>query len=970
MTLSPEQTSLSPIKRALMALEALQAKLDQVEAAKREPIAIIGLGCRFPGEASDPEAFWQLLQAGQEAITDVPSDRWHHPSYYDPDLAVPGKTYTSRGGFLPQIDRFDAPFFGISEREARSLDPQQRLVLEVAWEAMERANQPPTRLQDSTTGVFIGICANDYSRLLWQNGDLSQTDAFSATGNALSMAAGRLSYLLGLKGPSLAIDTACSSSLVAVHLACQHLRLGECDQALAGGVHLLLSPETTVAFAKTRMLSPDGRCKSFDAGTDGYGRGEGCGMIMLKRLADAQRHGDTVLAVIRGSAVNHNGRSSSLIAPNGLAQQAVIRQALEQGQVNPAEVDYVEVQGTGTALGEPIEIGALGSIYSQQRSADRPLLVGSVKTNIGHLEAASGIASLIKVVLAMQHGEIPPHLNLQQPNPHVPWDSLPLRVPQTRTPWPAHQGQRLASVSAFGFSGTNAHLVLASAPPVTLSESAENPAAQPERPAHLLALSAKSQAALVELATRYAQHLQSHPEQPLADICFTANTGRSHLSHRLCLLARDRSTLIQQLQRAAAQPVTPISSMAPTVAIAIPQPSQFPAAAAEVLHQSQSSFRDAYDRSRTALAALSPLPADIVHWVSSQIALYDLWLRLGLEPSLMVASGSARYLAAHLVGALSLAETVELLAADLQNPQAAAALAAELSDRSVNLPLVTISKGAWTQLNTLTAEVFSQSQESLLPLETYQASLVAQGCSLILILGSTAATAGPVTWLPSLGTEDWTPLLTSIAHLYCQGHTIDWVAFDAGYPRRLVSLPTYPWQRRRYWLDAMPPADLTAVSPTCNGSAIGTSHRREESTLWLQSLSQRGLLHPEELSVAEKVLRLLTQYAEPEPEQGVIAPDASSLSEVKSLTVSDIQSWLTTQIAKELGIAPDQISLHTRFDSYGLDSMLALSIATAGQRFLGIEVSPLLMVHYPTIASLAQHLADVLETTKSEVFEL
>jgi acyl transferase domain-containing protein len=456
---STPDTSLSPVKRALQALENMQAKLDALEYARKEPIAIIGMGCRFPGGADNPEAFWNLCKDGVDAIAPIPADRWNIEKYYDPNPDAPGKTYAREGGFLDRVDSFNPQFFGISAREAISMDPQQRLLLEVGWEAIENAAYAPEQLQNSVTGVFIGIYFHDYNRLMWEAGEAAPIDAFCATGNANSIAAGRLSYTLGLKGPSLAIDTACSSSLVSVHLACQSLRLGECNMALAGGVSLLLAPDSTIALSKAKMLDPDDRCKTFDAEAKGFVKGEGCGIIVLKRLSDALADNDNILGVIRGSAVNHNGRSSSLIAPNGLSQQAVIRGALENGGIDPTSVNYVEVQGTSTALGEPIEVEALAAVYSKNRPSEQPLIISSVKTNIGHLEAASGIASLIKVVLALQHGEVPPHLHFKQPNPYINWEKLKVKVPTNKIPWPATE-KRLAGVSAFGFSGTNAHVII------------------------------------------------------------------------------------------------------------------------------------------------------------------------------------------------------------------------------------------------------------------------------------------------------------------------------------------------------------------------------------------------------------------------------------------------------------------------------------------------------------------------------
>src|SRR5579871_1575780 len=356
-------------KAALLALRKMQARIDLLENARAEPIAIVGVGCRFPGGAENPDAFWRLLREGRDGVGEVPSDRWDANALYDPDPDVPGFASSRQGCFLDQVDQFDAHFFGIAPREASAIDPQQRLLLEVVWESLENAGQAPAKLHGTRTGVFIGVCTDEYSELA-KDGDLRRIDAHYVTGNARNLAAGRLSYSLGLHGPSIALDTACSSSLVAVHLACQHLRLGECDLAIAGGVNLILSPEGTVGLSRARMMAADGRCKTFDKAADGYGRGEGCGIVILKRLSDAVASGDEVLALVLGSAVNHDGRSSGLTVPNGLAQEMLINDALKCASVKPADVDYVEAHGTGTLLGDPIEIQALAAALGQGRSIE------------------------------------------------------------------------------------------------------------------------------------------------------------------------------------------------------------------------------------------------------------------------------------------------------------------------------------------------------------------------------------------------------------------------------------------------------------------------------------------------------------------------------------------------------------------------------------------------------------------------
>ncbi|MEM7581236.1 MAG: polyketide synthase, partial [Cyanobacteria bacterium P01_A01_bin.80] len=445
------------MQKALHELKEMRAKLQALETAKTEPIAIIGMGCRFPG-ADNPQAFWELLSNGIDAISEVPADRWDINAYFDNDAETPGKINTRYGGFVKQLYEFDAAFFGISPREAVSLDPQQRLLMEVSWEALENAGIIPT-IQGSKTGVFVGISSNDYSQQLLTR-EVTEIDAYLATGNSHSTAAGRLSYTLGLTGPSIAVDTACSSSLVAVHLACQSLRNKECDTALVGGVNRLISPEFSINFSKAKMLAADGRCKTFDTAADGFVRGEGCGIIILKRLSDAIADGNPILALIRGSAVNQDGRSSGLTVPNGLSQQAVISQALQNSNIKPSQIDYIEAHGTGTSLGDPIEINALGSVFGKYYSADNPLKIGSVKTNIGHLEAAAGIAGIIKLVLSLQHEQIPPHLHFDKPNPYIPWSELPIEVTTETTPWLISDNSRFAGVSSFGFSGTNAHVIV------------------------------------------------------------------------------------------------------------------------------------------------------------------------------------------------------------------------------------------------------------------------------------------------------------------------------------------------------------------------------------------------------------------------------------------------------------------------------------------------------------------------------
>jgi len=425
--------------------------------------AIIGYAARLPG-APDADQYWEVLRSGRDAVSEVPRDRWDADEFFDPDPAAPGKVVTRRAGFIDDVAGFDAPFFGISAREATWMDPQHRLLLETAWRAVEHSGTAPTALANTRTGVFVGLSTHDYLGMASDALTYPQVEAYMAIGTAAAAGAGRISYRLGLHGPSVTVDTACSSSLVAIHQACQALRLGECDYALAGGANVLLSPATMITFSQSRMLAPDGRCKTFDAAADGYVRGEGCGVIAIKRLDDAIRDGDRIRAVIRGSAVNQDGASGGLTVPNGVAQQRVVAEALERAGSAPADIDYLEAHGTGTSLGDPIEVQAAAAVLGRDRDADRPLLIGSAKTNIGHLEAAAGVAGVLKVVLALEHQELPRHLNFRTPSPHIPWDRIPVRVVDQPRSWKRTDRPRVAGVSSFGFTGTNAHVILEEAP--------------------------------------------------------------------------------------------------------------------------------------------------------------------------------------------------------------------------------------------------------------------------------------------------------------------------------------------------------------------------------------------------------------------------------------------------------------------------------------------------------------------------
>jgi acyl transferase domain-containing protein len=830
--------SLSPTKQALLVIKQLQAKIEALERANHEAIAIIGIGCRFPGGVDNPAAFWDLLRNGRDAIVEIPKNRWNIEALYDSNPNTAGKMYTRHGGFVPHLQEFDAQFFGISPREAASLDPQQRLLLEVTWEALENACIVPNQLSDSQTGVFMGICGNDYWHHLLSR-KFTEIDAYLATGNSHSIASGRLSYILGCNGPSLSIDTACSSSLVALHLAVTSLRHQECHVAIVGGVNRIILPQVSINFSKARMLSPDGSCKTFDAAANGFVRGEGCGIIVLKRMSDAVASGDRILAVILGSAVNHDGKSSGLTVPNGSSQEKLIQQALNNSGVEPAQIDYIETHGTGTALGDPIEIGALGRIFSQKARSDRPLMVGSVKTNIGHLEAAAGIAGLIKVVLALQKEEIPPHLHFQKPNPHINWDELQLVVPTEVRSWQKNARQRLAGVSSFGFSGTNAHAILGEAPQIGKSDSLD------PRPLHILTISAKSDPALRELAKKYTIWLQSTPEVSLADVCFTSNTGRSHFNYRLSILASSIPEMLAKLAGFSHGEKDPglfsgrvTDSNRPKVVFLFTG-AGFQSLDVRHLYETQPTFRShidycaeilepdletsllevLYPQNKSIKINETPFPG--LALFSLQYALFQLWKSWGIEPGAVIGDDVGEYVAACVAGVFSLEDGLKLMVVREKLIQQGLGITQEkaLSHFEAGIQEVKYSKPVIPFISLLTGE-FATDEIALadywrdrsrfsLKLDRGINYLHEAGFRIFLEITFLPEIRREYprenqgVWLSSLHPEvaDWQQMLTTLVQLYLQGVPVDWLGFHRDYPCHRVVLPTYPFQRQRYWVE-------------------------------------------------------------------------------------------------------------------------------------------------------------------------
>lgn len=673
------------LQRSLVALDEMEAKLAASERRQHEPIAIVGMGIRFPGGADGPHEFWELLVSGRDGITEIPADRWDVDAMFDPDPDVRAKSYTRWGGFIDDVDRFDAPFFGISPREAVSMDPQQRILLEVAWEAIEDAGIPVSDLAGTRTGVFVGVIGTDYSGLALRGGVMDDVDAYFASGIAHSIAAGRLAYTLDLRGPAVSVDTACSSSLVSTHLACQSLRTRESDVALAGGVNLMLSPDAHVMTSQARMMSFEGRCKTFDAAADGYVRSEGCAFVVLKRLSDAVADGDRIIASIRGTASNQDGRSNGLTAPNAGAQEQVIRAALADGGVAPTEVGFVECHGTGTTLGDPIEISALQTVFGSNRAVDRPLLVQSVKTNIGHLEGAAGIAGLCKLALALERGQLPAHLHLTEPNPYIPWRDIAVEAITGPATWEVGAGQRrIGGVSSFGFSGTNVHMVLEEAP----TPPADAPATAPPSAARarVYAVSARVPEGLERVARAHADGLRALDAREWAAASALAMAGRTHLEERLAVVADSAGEAADLLatDATAASPDVVRGRRAGgdddgLVMLFTGQGSQRPGMGA-ALYESEPAFRAVIDECATMLDELcgydltdvmfGARAGEIGETVNAQpclfayeVALAALWRSWGVEPAAVAGHSIGEYVAAHVAGVMSLRDALRLVEA-------------------------------------------------------------------------------------------------------------------------------------------------------------------------------------------------------------------------------------------------------------------------------------------------------------------
>ncbi|MGC2398145.1 MAG: type I polyketide synthase [Acidobacteriaceae bacterium] len=940
----------SPAKRALLAMRDVRAELDALRGRVGSQIAIIGMGCRFPG-ASSPQAFWEMLRGQGDGVSEVPAERWDSARFFHPDARTPGKITGRWGGFLEHLDQFDAAFFGISPREAPHVDPRQRKVMEIAWEALEDAGIPPLGLAGSATGIYIATLSSDYDTILCRN--YGRISASTGTGTANSIIANRLSYFLDLRGPSLTLDTACSGSLLGIELACRSLRTGESSLAIAGGVSINLLPKGDVFFSAAGALSPTGSCKAFDAEADGIVRSEGAGVVVLKRLDDAMEDGDRIYAVIRGGAINHDGASNGIMAPNGEAQKRVLRAAYRNAGVVAGDVHYVETHGTGTPLGDPLEIGALAGAMAEGRDG-KPLVLGSLKTNVGHMEAAAGVASVIKVALALHHGELPPNRGFTRWNPRIPEVPFPIEALTEVKAWPANGMRRLAGVSAFSFGGTNAHLVLEEAPERASSNQAAQDLLQHRLPqddrdndrrSFVLPLSAKSPAALEAMVRACRDYLQSGAAgSSLGDVCFTAASRRSHHPYRFAAAASSLEEMSAKLREKA----EPQRKMAKLAFVFSGQGSHWKGMG-ESLFVTEPVFRAVLEKCDAVLRELAGY--SVIEEIASgeglnrtaisqgavfsmQVALFELWRSWGVEPDAVIGQSLGEAAAAYASGALSLeaAAAVVYHRSRLMNtlagrgrtavlrlaPEAALdAIAPWEGDVSLagrSAPDTTLVSGTPEAISAMvgvmeaqgiTAQVIAGVDVALHhpQMETLRGELeqslgrIDCGLAKTAMMSTVTASwlngnrpdarywgenlcrpfqlAGALTTLIGEGFDGFLEIsphtllgspirqvlaqnnaealileslrrreegnqtiMASLAALYAAGRYVNWSAVYA--TGQVVSLPPYPWQRERYWLDQLPGGTAPSGETSLGHPLLG---ERSQSalpggqTLWEQGIS-------------------------------------------------------------------------------------------------------------------------------------
>ncbi|MCG8671447.1 MAG: type I polyketide synthase [Pseudomonadales bacterium] len=838
------------MRNALKQIKKLKQQLSVYQKMNHEPIAVVGMGCRFPDGADSPQIFWEKLVRGDDFINPhLNNERWDMDRFFDEDPDAPGKLYCKSMGLLDGLDKFDTEFFGISPREAEDIDPQHRLLLEVSYETMEYAGYSPNSLAGSNTGVYVGIASSDYAHLGSILGKPEQITPWQGIGNAMSAAPGRLSYLYNFKGPAVAFDTACSSSLVAVHHACTALRQGECDYALAGGVHLVLNPAVSIVFAKARMLSPDGHCKTFDKNADGYVRSEGCGMLMLKRLSDAECDGDQIIGLIKGSAINQDGKSQGFTAPNETAQVDVIQKALKQAQVEPASVDYIEAHGTGTPLGDPIELNALNQAYCQNRQFNSPLIVGSVKTNMGHAEAASGSASLIKMLLSLQHQYLPKHLHFDTPNPFVAWNNMPIKVNSEGREWGSDESidTLRCGVSGFAFTGTNAHVILesyaahnAESPDSLLDETDSNSPV-------LLISSATKPSALQAKRKQLTEYLSRNVPGSITEIAASLAKGKDHFKYREAFVGGSieliRQSWNQDVEKSADYFFGEKKKQHQKLCLVLPSLDESALVFWESLSQSLPSYDVYFKKAKSTInelceSTLSDIDtreainsSEIDNFIG-QLAFASLWQDWGLKTDCLIGRDFGELIAAYMAGVFNWNDACELALIKIIDTKID-----KLATQDINRREVQFQKPRLRLLSQFTGEhagkamsdykYWLQTTANVVNCGDYLESLETQGIDIVFQLGGNIEIGSSILSISCIANQQGLDSLhvveRALAQLYVSGLDFNWAEVYTNVKTVGRPLPTYPFQRKHCWnpvLENANPFDAKATQHTALDSSF------------------------------------------------------------------------------------------------------------------------------------------------------
>lgn len=950
------------LQKSLQAIKILQEKVEKLENKQNEPIAIIGMACRFPGNSNTPDKFWEFLKNGGDVSVEVPSERWNYKDYYDADPDAPGKSYVKEASFLSDdITLFDPAFFGISPSEASEMDPNQRLLLEVSWEALESACVDMDNISDMAAGVYLGFICGDYWSM---HRDPKKITPYSFAGMVGNMISGRISYVLGLNGPSLAVDTACSAAAVAIHLACAALRSGECNIALAGGSNLILMPDVFIGLSKLKVLAKDGRCKPFDANGDGYGRGEGVGVVALKRLSDAVKDGDYIHAVIKGTAINNDGKGRSLASPNVVQQKKLLEKALENSGISPDAVGYFEAHGPGTPVGDPIEMEALRAVYGNGKTRKVPLMVGSVKGNINNGEYVGGVSALIKTVLCLKNKAIPPTVRLKSMNPKLNMDKIPAVVPTEFTEWDNNGKRRICAMNSFGLSGTSVNIIVEEAPE---SINVNNLMADKHHNRlRILALSAKGEDALIEKVKTYCDYLDNNKNASIEDICYTSNTGRSHFTNRAAFVADNLEKLRNDLNSfisensnellgnplnnyyvGAVQPKVQLNS-----AFILNSKMEGIREIAKILYELHPKFKEImmsceglfnsylkfslieYICLENSESGLVESEKDEACLFAVQYSILNFWKYIGIVPGAVFGEKMGELSAACAAEIMTLETAIKFISQEIFEIPCQ-----ESFDGSFSAPRIRyisslsgkeIDRSEWSSM-----EYWRNSVGKTVSHEMPLVYLAAQGCNVFINIGdipndakSSAGTFNIVDPISDRNAEE--AFLKAIAKVYCMGATIKWNEFEKANGGRKIPLPTYPFQRKRYWSESIIPTrpiDYTDVSTNWENKQVGTDKTSDIDTV-------------KEINKKAVNFELIEELNSAPLQEGI---------DILHRYIEEILSDL-------LNIAPSEMDINLSLADMGVDSIMSIIIKNKIESELNLTIDIGILDQGTSIT----HLAEVL----------